>query len=111
MKLDGKRVGILAEKQYQELEVWYPLLRVVEEGAEAIVIGPEAGCTYPSKLGYPVTPFIATFDAVHGDRELRMILMFFRPTPGALFSQNFFSGTIEYKYRDRIVGVEPNFYA
>lgn len=55
MSLGGKRVGILAEKQYQELEVWYPLLRMVEEGAEAIVIGPEAGCEYLSKLGYPVT--------------------------------------------------------
>ena len=55
MSLQGKRVGILVEQQYQELEVWYPLLRVVEEGAEAIVIGPEADRTYPSKLGYPVT--------------------------------------------------------
>ncbi len=27
MKLTGKRIAILAENLYQELEVWYPLLR------------------------------------------------------------------------------------
>jgi protease I len=53
MSLNGKRVGVMVEAQYQELEVWYPLLRAVEAGAEAFTIGPQAGVDYPSKLGYP----------------------------------------------------------
>jgi protease I len=42
------------EEFYQELEVWYPLLRLREAGAESFTIGIEAGRTYKSKLGYPV---------------------------------------------------------
>ncbi len=53
-RLEGKRVGILAENTYQELELWYPLLRLREEGAEARVIGTGSSDTYTSKHGYPV---------------------------------------------------------
>ncbi len=54
MELKGKKVAVLVENQYQELEVWYPLLRLREAGAEVITVGKEAGKTYTSKLGYPV---------------------------------------------------------
>ena len=54
MELKGKRVAILAENLYQEMELWYPLYRLQEAGAEVQVIGTEAGKTYTSKLGYPV---------------------------------------------------------
>jgi protease I len=55
MSLTGKRVAILAEDNYQELELWYPLLRLREEGAEVKVIGTGSAETYTSKHGYPVT--------------------------------------------------------
>jgi protease I len=55
MKLQGKTVGILAENLYQELEVWYPLYRLREEGARVRVIGTGSEKVYKSKLGYPVT--------------------------------------------------------
>ena len=48
-----KRVAILVEQQYQEMELWYPLYRLKEAGCSVTVVGPEAGKTYPSKLGYP----------------------------------------------------------
>ena len=54
-ELSGKRVAVLVENYYQELEVWYPLLRMREAGAEVFTIGPQAGATYKSKLGYPVS--------------------------------------------------------
>jgi protease I len=54
MELNGKKVAILVENYYQELEVWYPLLRLREAGAEVDTVGPQAGATYTSKLGYPV---------------------------------------------------------
>jgi protease I len=38
---------------YQELELWYPLLRLREAGAETLVVGTGSADTYASKLGYP----------------------------------------------------------
>lgn len=54
MELEHKRVAVLVEDFYQELEVWYPLLRLREAGLQAFTVGPQAGVTYKSKLGYPV---------------------------------------------------------
>lgn len=52
MKLSGKRVAILVADLYQELEFWYPYLRLQEEGAEVVTVGPEKR-EYRSRLGYP----------------------------------------------------------
>ncbi|RMG52727.1 MAG: type 1 glutamine amidotransferase [Acidobacteria bacterium] len=52
MKLKGKRVALLVEDLYQEMEVWYPLYRLKEEGADITVIGTTD--VHKSKLGYPV---------------------------------------------------------
>jgi protease I len=52
--LAGKRVAVLAENLYQELELWYPLLRLREAGAETFVVGSGSAETYKSKGGYPV---------------------------------------------------------
>jgi protease I len=69
--LHGKRVAILAENNYQELELWYPLLRMREAGAEVQVVGTGSAATYASKHGYEVTVDVeagqvsaAEFDAV-----------------------------------------------
>jgi len=62
MELEGKRVIVLVEDLYQELEVWYPLLRMREAGAEVTTVGTEAGVTYKSKTGYPVTAAAASRD-------------------------------------------------
>jgi len=47
------RVAVLVEALYQDLEVWYPYLRLKEEGHEAVA----AGCgekSYVGKYGYPI---------------------------------------------------------
>ena len=54
MGLKGKRVAVLAENMYQELELWYPLLRLREAGAETFVVGSGSADAYTSKHGYPV---------------------------------------------------------
>ena len=53
MELTGKRVAMLLDQSYQEMEVWYPLYRLREAGATVVTVGALAGHTYPSKLGYP----------------------------------------------------------
>ncbi|MEZ5403527.1 MAG: type 1 glutamine amidotransferase domain-containing protein [Bryobacteraceae bacterium] len=53
MELKGKRVAILLDQAYQEMEVWVPLYRLREAGATVVIVAAEAGKTYPSKLGYP----------------------------------------------------------
>lgn len=53
MELSGKRVAVLAEDMYEDLELLYPLYRLREAGAEVTVVGPQAR-TYASKHGYPI---------------------------------------------------------
>ncbi len=53
MAKSNLRAAVLVEQQYQEMEVWYPVYRMREAGLEVVLVGPEAGHTYLSKLGYP----------------------------------------------------------
>lgn len=52
-RLEGKTVVVLAEDLYEDLELWYPALRLREEGARVIVAGTGAR-SYRGKNGYPV---------------------------------------------------------
>lgn len=54
MELKGKRIAILVDNLYQEMEVWYPYFRFKEAGAEIVAVGARAGTTYTSKMGYPI---------------------------------------------------------
>jgi len=51
MELKGKTIGVLAEDMYEDLELWYPVLRMREAGASVKIIAPEKK-TYHSKHGY-----------------------------------------------------------
>lgn len=51
--LTGRRIVILAGDEYEDLELWYPKLRLLEAGAEVVVAGPEANSRYAGKHGYP----------------------------------------------------------
>ncbi|MBI5625360.1 MAG: type 1 glutamine amidotransferase [Elusimicrobia bacterium] len=53
MTLQGKKAVVLIEEQYQELEVWVPYYRLKEEGAQALLLGPEKGRVFKGKFGYP----------------------------------------------------------
>lgn len=63
MDLAGKKIAMLVDNMYQEMEVWYPLLRFQEAGATVVTVAAKAGETYTSKLGYPVKSQLSYEDA------------------------------------------------
>jgi len=67
MELKGKKIAILVDNVYQEMEVWYPLYRFQEAGATVVTVGAIAGHTYTSKLGYPAKTDISYDQASASD--------------------------------------------
>ena len=51
---DKKRVAVLVEREYEDMELWYPYLRLVEAGYDVAIVGPVANKEYPSKHGYMI---------------------------------------------------------
>jgi len=54
-ELEGKRIAVLAEDEYEDLELHYPLLRMREAGAQVTVIGSGSSQTYTGKHGLSIT--------------------------------------------------------
>jgi protease I len=54
---------MFVEEIYEDLELWYPKLRLIEAGAEVTVAGPEAGRVYHGKHSYPCKSDAAIADA------------------------------------------------
>ena len=51
--LHGKRILMFVGDVYEDLELWYPKLRLIEAGASVVVAGPDAEHLYEGKNGYP----------------------------------------------------------
>ena len=51
--LVGKRVLCFVGAEYEDLELWYPKLRLEEAGAHVTVAGEQADADYRGKHGYP----------------------------------------------------------
>jgi len=56
------KVLSFVDHEFEDLEFWYPILRLREEGHEVLVAGPEKGVTYTGKYGVP-----AKSDLAYGD--------------------------------------------
>lgn len=63
MSLNGSKIALLIEDEYQILEGWYPLLRLQEAGADVRVLGSGTKDSYKSKEGYPMEVDGAAADA------------------------------------------------
>jgi protease I len=48
-----RRVLVFVDDVYEDLELWYPKLRLEEAGVSVTVAGPQAGAIYRGKHGYP----------------------------------------------------------
>ena len=53
--LRGQRILTLVGDIYEDLELWYPKLRLTEAGAQVVVAGEKAGAKYAGKHSYPCT--------------------------------------------------------
>ena len=62
--LDGIRILMLVGDDYEDLELWYPKLRLEEAGGHVTLAGAMQGRTFSGKHGYPCTS-----DAMIGDME------------------------------------------
>lgn len=51
--LAGQRYLMFVAEDYEDLELWYPKLRLEEAGARVIVAGPKDETVYRGKHGYP----------------------------------------------------------
>src|SRR5262245_58303458 len=52
-RLAGKRLLLFVDDIYEDLELWYPKLRLIEAGGAVTVAGPKTGQRYEGKNGYP----------------------------------------------------------
>lgn len=65
MALTGTTVLFFAGPLYEDLELWYPKIRLEEEGARTVVAG-TGERTYQGKRGYPLT-VDTSVDRVHAE--------------------------------------------
>ena len=65
--LAGQRVLIFVEEAYEDMELWYPKLRLIEAGVQVTVAGPKAGQKYVGKNGYPCVSDAAIADMQSAD--------------------------------------------
>ena len=66
MPLAGKRVLTFVGDNFEDLELCYPRLRLIEAGAVVIVAGEQSGIKYLGKHGYPMVSDVAISD-LHGN--------------------------------------------
>lgn len=53
MRLKNHKVIALVNHDFDDLELWYPVIRLREEGAQVDLVGPEAKKSYIGKDGVP----------------------------------------------------------
>jgi protease I len=69
----GKRIAVLVEKLYEDLELWYPVYRFREAGCDVKIVGPKAGESYASKHGYPAKADVAASEVKAADFDAIII--------------------------------------
>ncbi|WP_017727971.1 type 1 glutamine amidotransferase domain-containing protein [Halalkalibacterium ligniniphilum] len=62
MRLKEKRVIALIDHEFEDLELWYPILRLQEEGATVDLVGAKGQEEYIGKYGVPATSEYAFSD-------------------------------------------------
>ncbi|MFS0786750.1 type 1 glutamine amidotransferase domain-containing protein [Shouchella sp. 1P09AA] len=69
MRLEGKTILAAVDEEFEDLELWYPILRLQEEGATVDLVGLEKGKTYIGKYGVPAKADYAFADVQADDYD------------------------------------------
>ncbi|WP_438446707.1 type 1 glutamine amidotransferase domain-containing protein [Gorillibacterium sp. sgz5001074] len=67
MELSGKKILAIVDEEFEDLEMWYPILRLRESGAQVDIAGPKAKTVYHGKYGVPITTDYAFGDVSSSD--------------------------------------------
>ncbi|ANE47437.1 glutamine amidotransferase [Paenibacillus swuensis] len=54
MEMKGYKVLAFVDEEFEDLEMWYPVLRLREAGAQVDLVGPKANTVYHGKYGVPL---------------------------------------------------------
>ncbi|MBS3681424.1 type 1 glutamine amidotransferase [Ornithinibacillus massiliensis] len=73
MRLENKKVIALVEDDFEDLELWYPVLRLQEEGAIVHLVGKEAKKKYIGKYGVPAESDYAFHDIKTDDYDAILV--------------------------------------
>ncbi|QDV23006.1 type 1 glutamine amidotransferase domain-containing protein [Aureliella helgolandensis] len=79
LPLAGCRVLAFVGDIYEDLELWYPKLRLIEEGCSVTVAGPDAQRVYAGKNGYPCESDVAIADCDSADFDALLVPGGFMP--------------------------------
>ena len=79
LPLANQRVLIIVGEIYEDLELWYPKLRLEEAGATVTIAGPKADTHYNGKHGYPCTSDTALDQMNESDFEALVVPGGFMP--------------------------------
>jgi len=73
MRLKNKKVIALVSTDFEDLELWYPVMRLREEGATVHLVGEIKGETYIGKYGVPAESDYAFSDINPADYDAILV--------------------------------------
>lgn len=73
MRLNGKKIIQLVSEDFEDLELWYPVLRLREEGATVHIVGEKAKEKYIGKYGVPIESDFAFTDINPSDYDAILV--------------------------------------
>ena len=68
-----KKVGIFVQDLYNEVEMWVPYYRLLEEGHQVVIIASGKEKTFTSKVGLPVTAHKLSYECLDEDFDAILI--------------------------------------
>lgn len=73
VRLENKKIIALVDNDFEDLELWYPVHRLREEGAQVDLVGQEAHKTYIGKYGVPAESAYAFSDIKAADYDAILV--------------------------------------